>query len=225
MPDTLRLAVYPDADSAVRAAADLFTALAPGTVALAGGSTPRALYELLASEDYRDRSDWHDLEVFFGDERAVPPDHPDSNFGMATRALLSHVPLAEGAVHRMEGEADPLEAAAERYAMELPDHLDLVLLGMGPDGHTASLFPGQDALDERNRRVIATTGADGSPRITLTYPAIEAARHVVFLVTGDAKREALDAVRRGEDLPAGRVRPTEGDVIWIVDRAAAGDDA
>jgi 6-phosphogluconolactonase len=225
VPDTLRLAVYPDADSAVRAAADLFTALAPASVALAGGSTPRALYELLASEDYRDRSDWHDLEVFFGDERAVPPDHPDSNFGMANRALLSHVPLSEGAVHRMEGEADPLEAAAERYAMGLPDHLDLVLLGMGPDGHTASLFPGQDALDERNRRVMATTGADGSPRITLTYPAIEAARHVVFLVTGDAKREALDAIRRGEDLPAGRVRPSEGDVIWIVDRAAAGDES
>jgi 6-phosphogluconolactonase len=225
VPDTLRLAVYPDADAAVRAAADLFTALAPGTVALAGGSTPRALYELLASADYRDRSDWHDLEVFFGDERAVPPDHPDSNFGMANRALLSHVPLAEGAVHRMEGEADPLEAAAERYAMGLPDHLDLVLLGMGPDGHTASLFPGQDSLDERNRRVMATTGADGSPRITLTYPAIEAARHVVFLVTGEAKREALDAIRRGEDLPAGRVRPTDGDAIWIVDRAAAGDDS
>jgi 6-phosphogluconolactonase len=225
VPDTLRLAVYPDADSAVRAAADLFTALAPGTVALAGGSTPRALYELLASDDYRDRSDWHDLEVYFGDERAVPPDHPDSNFGMADRALLSHVPLAEDAVHRMEGEADPLEAAAERYAMALPDHLDLVLLGMGPDGHTASLFPGQEALDERNRRVMATTGADGSPRITLTYPAIDAARHVVFLVTGESKREALGAIRRGEDLPAGRVRPTDGDVIWIVDRAAAGDDA
>jgi 6-phosphogluconolactonase len=225
VPDTLRLAVYPDADSAVRAAADLFTALAPGTVALAGGSTPRALYELLASDDYRDRSDWHDLEVYFGDERAVPPDHPDSNYGMADRALLSHVPLAEDAVHRIEGEADPLEAAAERYAMALPDHLDLVLLGMGPDGHTASLFPGQEALEERNRRVMATTAADGTPRITLTYPAIDAARHVVFLVTGESKREALDAIRRGEDLPAGRVRPTDGDVIWIVDRAAAGDDA
>jgi 6-phosphogluconolactonase len=224
VPDTLRLAVYPDADSAVRAAADLFTALAPGSVALAGGSTPKALYELLASEDYRDRTDWEEVEVYFGDERAVPPDHPDSNFGMANRALLSHVPLAEGAVHRMEGEADPLESAAERYAMGLPDHLDLVLLGMGPDGHTASLFPGQEALEERNRRVVATTGADGSPRITLTYAAIDAARHVVFLVTGEAKREALDAIRRGDDRPAGRVRPTDGDVIWIVDRAVAGDE-
>ena len=109
--------------------------------------------------------------------------------------------------------------------MVLPDHLDLVLLGMGPDGHTASLFPGQEALEERNRRVVATTGADGSPRITLTYPAIDAARHVVFLVTGEAKREALDAIRRGEDLPAARVRPTDGDVIWIVDRAAAGEES
>ena len=225
MPDTLRLAVYPDSGLAVRAAADLFTALAPARVALAGGSTPRALYELLASDDYRDRTDWEEVEVFFGDERAVPPDHPDSNFGMANRALLSHVPLAEGAVHRMEGEADPLEGAAERYGMVLPDHLDLVLLGMGPDGHTASLFPGQEALEERNRRVVATTGADGSPRLTLTYPAIDAARHVVFLVTGESKREALDAIRRGEELPAGRVRPTDGDVIWIVDRAAAGEES
>jgi 6-phosphogluconolactonase len=123
----------------------------------------------------------------------------------------------------MEGEATPLEDAAERYALTLPDHLDLVLLGMGPDGHTASLFPGRESLEERGRRVVATTAADGSPRLSLTYPTLESAHHVVFLVTGASKREALDAIRRGDDLPAGRVRPTAGDVTWIVDRAAAGE--
>ena len=223
MPETLRMAVYPDTATAVRAAADLFTALAPRRVALAGGSTPRALYELLASEDYRERTDWHELEVFFGDERAVPPDDPESNYGMARDALLRHVPVLPEAVHRMEGESTPLEDAAERYALVLPEHLDLVLLGMGADGHTASLFPGREALEERGRRVVATTAADGSPRLSLTFPALESAHHVVFLVTGASKRAALDAIRRGDDLPAGRVRPAAGDVTWIVDRAAAGE--
>jgi 6-phosphogluconolactonase len=223
MPETMRMAVYPDTATAVRGAADLFTALAPRNVTLAGGSTPRALYELLASDDYRDRTDWEDMEVFFGDERAVPPDHPESNYGMARSALLRHVPVPDEAVHRMEAEATPLEDAAERYSLSLPDSLDLVLLGMGPDGHTASLFPGREALEERTRRVVPTTAADDSPRLTLTYPTLETAHHVVFLVTGSSKREALDAIRRGEDLPAGRVRPVAGDVLWIVDQAAAGE--
>jgi len=223
MPETLRMAVYPDTASAVRAAADLFTALAPRSVALAGGSTPRALYELLASEDYRDRTDWDDVEVFFGDERAVAPDDPESNYGMAREALLRHVPVPDQAVHRMEGEARPLEDAAERYALVLPEHIDLVLLGMGNDGHTASLFPGRESLEERGRRVVTTTAADGSPRLSLTFAAFDSAHHVVFLVTGESKRAALDAIRRGDDLPAGRVRPAAGDVTWIVDRAAAGE--
>jgi 6-phosphogluconolactonase len=223
MPETLRMAVYPDAAAAVRAAADLFTALGPRRIALAGGSTPRALYELLASEGYRDRTDWDDVEIYFGDERAVPPDDPDSNYGMAREALLRNVPVPDDSVHRMEGEARPLSAAAERYARLVPDQLDLVLLGIGADGHTASLFPGSEALEERSRRCVATTAPDGSPRLTLTYPVFEAAHHVVFLVTGDAKREALAAIRRGDDLPAGRVRPVAGDVTWIVDQDAAGD--
>jgi 6-phosphogluconolactonase len=221
MPETLRMAVYPDAAAAVRAAADLFTALGPRRVALAGGSTPRALYELLASEGYRDRTDWHEVSIFFGDERAVPPDDPASNYGMAREALLRHVPVPAESVFRMEGEERPLTKAAERYARLVPDQLDLVLLGIGEDGHTASLFPGSEALDERTRRCVATTAADGSPRLTLTYPVFEAAHHVVFLVTGAAKRHALAAIRRGEDLPAARVRPVAGDVTWIVDQEAA----
>lgn len=219
----MRMAVYPTADAAVHAAADLLTALAPTTIALAGGSTPKALYELLASDDYRGRFDWEEIDVYFGDERAVPASHPDSNYRMAKQALLDLVPLAEDAVHRMEADDPQLEAAADRYARLLPQSIDVILLGMGNDGHTASLFPGRDALEERERRCVATYASDGSRRMTLTYPALNAARHVVFLALGESKRRALAAIRAGERLPAGRVRPTTGDVTWIVDAAAAGE--
>jgi len=222
MPDTMRFAVYPTAELAIRAAADLFTARAPRTIALAGGSTPKELYGLLASEDYRDRTDWDEVQVFFGDERAVPPNHPDSNYGLARKALLDLVPSDPALVHRMEADDPDLEAAADRYAQLLPPHLDLVLLGMGTDGHTASLFPGTDALDEQERRCVAGLAPNGSRRLTLTYPAINAAHHVLFLALGESKREALARIRAGEALPAGRVAPTDGDVTWIVDAAAFG---
>jgi 6-phosphogluconolactonase len=223
MPDTMRINVSPNADVAIHAAADLLTALAPRTIALAGGSTPKALYELLASDDYRGRFDWDEMDVYFGDERAVPPSHPDSNYGMARRSLLDLVPLAEDAVHRMEAEDPQIDAAADRYARVLPQSLDVVLLGMGEDGHTASLFPGRGALRERERRCVATHAADGSRRMTLTLPALNAARHVIFVALGASKRRPLAAIRAGERLPAGLVQPAEGDVTWIVDRAAAGD--
>jgi 6-phosphogluconolactonase len=222
VPETLRITSYATPELAVRAAADLFTALAAGTVALAGGSTPEALYRLLASDDYRDRTDWEDLRVFFGDERAVPPTHPDSNYGMARRALLDHVPVNPALVHRMEAEDPDLDAAADRYALVLPAALDVILLGMGPDGHTASLFPGSPALDEEERRVVPSTAPDGSRRLTLTLPAINASRHVVFLVLGSAKRAALDKIRNGASLPAARVSPSSGDVTWIVGADAYG---
>jgi 6-phosphogluconolactonase len=222
MPETLRIKTYPTPELAIRAAADLFTALAPRTVALAGGSTPKELYGLLASEDYRDRTDWDELEVFFGDERAVPPNHPDSNYGMARRALLDLVPIEAENVHRMEADDADLEAAADRYAGVLPPSLDLVLLGVGTDGHTASLFPDGAALDEQERRVVPATAPNGTRRLTLTYPTINAARHVVFLVLGDDKRDALSRIRGGESLPAGRVSPSSGDVTFIVDDAAYG---
>ncbi len=222
MTQTLRIKSYPTAELATRAAADLFTALGPQTIALAGGSTPRELYGLLASDDYRDRSDWHEIDVFYGDERAVPPNHPDSNYGMTRRALLDLVPVDADAVHRMEADDPDLDAAADRYSQLLPAHLDMILLGIGADGHTASLFPGSDALDEEERRVVPAAAPNGTRRLTLTLPAINAARHVVFLVLGAEKREALHRVRSGEDLPAGRVDPLMGDCVWIVDAAALG---
>lgn len=223
MPETLRFAVYPTPELAIRAAADLFTALAPQTVALAGGTTPKELYGLLASDDYRDRTDWHELEIYYGDERAVPPNHPDSNYGMSRRSLLDLVPIQPDSVYRMEADDADLDAAADRYAQLLPQHLDLVLLGMGTDGHTASLFPGDEALDEQERRAAPATAPNGSRRMTLTFPTLNAARHVIFLVLGTDKRDALRQIRTGAQLPAGRVAPGRGDVTWIVDAAAYGD--
>jgi 6-phosphogluconolactonase len=205
------------------------------TVALSGGATPRALYALLAdgSAPYRAALPWATTHVFWGDERAVPPDHPDSNYGMAREALLARVPLPPENVHRMRGE-DPPEAAARSYEDELraffggAPRLDLVLLGIGPDGHTASLFPGSPTLDERTRIVAAPyVPALGASRITLTLPAIEAAARLVFLVSGEGKAAALARVLSGDAgpgaPPAARVSSADGrPVLWIVDAAAAG---
>lgn len=221
MPGTERaIAIYDTPAEAVRAAADWFTARAGGSVCLAGGRTPEALYQLLACDDYRGRIDWDGLDIYFGDERAVPPNHPDSNYGMARRSLLDLVPIDPDRVHRMEADASDLDAAAAAYDDLLPDELDVVLLGLGGDGHTASLFPGEEALDEDDRRCVATRNPDGQARLTLTYPALNAARHVLFLVIGADKREALARIRRGDDLPAAHVRPVRGDVLWIADAAA-----
>ncbi len=223
MPETMRFAVYPTPELAIRAAADLFTALAPQTVALAGGSTPKDLYGLLASDDYRDRTDWHELEIYYGDERAVPPNHPDSNYGMSRRALLDLVPIQPDSVYRMEADDADLESAGDRYAQLLPQHLDLVMLGMGTDGHTASLFPDDGACDEQERRCVPAKAPNGTRRLTLTFPTLNSARHAIFLVLGPDKREALRKIRGGVQLPAARVAPGRGDVTWIVDTAAYGD--
>ncbi|HZC19261.1 MAG TPA: 6-phosphogluconolactonase [Rubrobacteraceae bacterium] len=196
-------------------------------VALAGGSTPKRAYELLATR-YRDALDWSKVHVFFGDERAVPPDHEDSNYRMAQRTLLSGVPV--GSVHRMRGELDPREAAA-LYEEELkaffdgPPSLDLILLGIGEDGHTASLFPHTPALDVSDRWVVENPVEKlGTIRITLTFPAINAARKATFLVTGEGKAEALREILEGDsdphDYPAKLVRPVS-DPVWMLDRAAA----
>ncbi len=202
-------------------------------VALAGGETPRALYALLAdpAAPYRDGLPWERTHVFFGDERNVPPDHPGSNHGTARDALLARVPLPRVNVHRIVGEGDA-EDAARAYEGDLRaffghrPRFDLVLLGMGADGHTASLFPGSPALEEASRLVVATAApAGGGRRITLTLPALEAAAAVLFLVSGASKAPALSRVlsggRGGEVLPAARVRPLDGTVLWLVDRAAA----
>ncbi len=133
------------------------------------------------------------------------------------------MPIEADSVFRMEADDTDLEAAGDRYAQLLPQHLDLVLLGMGADGHTASLFPGDDACDEQERRCVPATAPNGSRRLTLTYPALNAARHVIFLVLGPDKRDALRRIRGGEQLPAARVAPVRGDVTWIVDTAAYGE--
>ena len=171
--------------------------------------------------------------MFFGDERPVPPDHPESNYGMARDALLARVPLPPANVQRIRGEERPRGGrpgvrgrAAARSSAPSP-RFDLVLLGMGPDGHTASLFPGSPALDETARLVVAPfVPALGTGRITLTLPALDAASRVVFLVSGAPRPRpspASSPAERGpEALPAARVRPREGSVLWLVDRAAAG---
>ena len=199
-------------------------------VALAGGSTPKAIYEVLA-RDYANALDWSRVHVFFGDERTVPPDHEDSNYRMAYETLLSRVPV--GSVHRMRGELPPDEAAAS-YEEELRaffgqvdvPRFDLILCGLGEDGHTLSLFPETAALDVTDRWVVANPVLKlGTTRLTLTVPVLNASRAVTFLVAGESKAEALKEVLEGDAdpraYPAKLVRPESGDLTWMVDRAAA----
>ncbi|MCZ6794660.1 MAG: 6-phosphogluconolactonase [Planctomycetota bacterium] len=206
------------------------------SVALAGGSTPKTLYELLARA-YTDRIDWEAVEVFFGDERCVPPDDPDSNFHMAHEEWLSRGRIPPDQVHRMPADEEDLEAAAMQYEeilrSRLPSSddgfpiLDLVWLGLGDDGHTASLFPGTAALEERSACVVAHEVPDIGWRMTLTYPVLDNARCVQFLVAGEAKSQlATQAIEESrllqeEDIvamPAARVRPKRGDLEWLLSK-------
>lgn len=233
----MNLRVYNDARELSEAAARMFVEEARRrigesgryAVALAGGSTPKVTYEILAREyGGPEDLDWSKVHAFFGDERSVPPDHEDSNYRMAREALLSHVPV--GSVHRMRGEMEPREAAV-LYEKELeeffggPPVLDLVLLGIGEDGHTASLFPDTPALDARDRWAVENPVEKlNTTRLTLTVPAVDAARKVAFLVAGEGKAEALEEILEGDanphKYPAKLVRP-EAEVAWMVDRAAA----
>lgn len=204
---------------------------------LSGGSTPKALYELLASEAYREQIDWRGVELFFGDERCVPPDDDRSNYKMAKRSLIDRVPIPPDNVYRMKGEIDP-EAAAKAYGELLKEKFldegpDVLLLGMGDDGHTASLFPGTTALTEAKHRCVANhvpydyIPAGTNWRITLTFPFINRSREVFALVTGASKRERLSQVLEGTDaesrsLPIRRVSPANGSLTWFLDVAAAG---
>lgn len=240
-----KLQIFEDEQSLFHAAANKFVALAASsiaahgrfTVALSGGSTPKALYQLLASDAYRGRVAWDKVEWFFGDERSVGPDDPESNYRMAREAILSPVGAPPEQVHRIRGEHDrPAEAAAE-YAAQLakvfgisesgpPPQIDLVLLGMGNDGHTASLFPFTAALQERSRWVVANDVPQlHTRRYTLTYPIINAAGCVLFLITGVGKAKVLQEVLEGppepERLPSQSVAPADGRLLWYVDRAAA----
>ena len=217
------------------------------TLVLSGGLTPRALYELLATSEYSRRMEWRFWHVFWGDERMVPPDHSDSNFLVAKESLLDYVQIPESQVHRIRGEIDAEDAAAEYVEMleqvfsdgeslrviestENADNgsnqrripvFDMVLLGMGGDGHTASLFPGGPALRETERLVVESLAPDGVPgRVTMTLPLINAARTVAFLVTDTSKAGVLQRVHRPptgvEPLPAARVRPRPGTLHWYV---------
>jgi 6-phosphogluconolactonase len=203
-------------------------------VALAGGSTPKKMYSLLAEEPFRDTVPWHSICFFFGDERTVPPDHAESNYRMAREALLSKVPISETNVFRMKAENPDTDQAAMDYAHILEKslgtgsepRLDLVLLGMGSDGHTASLFPHSTALKENERLVVANyVDRFQSYRITLTAKAINLARNVTFLVSGTDKAESLGRVLEGpfqpELLPSQLIRPSSGGLLWMVDKAAA----
>jgi 6-phosphogluconolactonase len=210
-------------------------------VALSGGSTPRALHARLADPagPFRARVPWSRLHVFWGDERHVPPEHPDSNYRMARETLLERVPVPPGQVHRIPAEEADASAAAARYEAVLRERFgawgrldgdrprfDVVLLGLGPDGHTASLFPGTPAVREAGRLVAAPWVARlGTHRITLTPPALNAADLVLFVVTGADKAEALRAVLEGppdpDAWPAQVVDPGAGQAVWLVDRAAA----
>jgi 6-phosphogluconolactonase len=205
------------------------------TIALAGGSTPRATYERLARPPLRDRMPWDRTWVFFGDERGVEPGHPDSNYRMANESLLSKVPVPPAQVARIRGEADDPEEAASEYGRRLGEvfacrrgelpRFDLVLLGMGVDGHTGSLFPGSPVLKEVFRPVAAVHAAAASipQRFTFTFPVINAAARVMFLVAGAEKAKVLKAVlgEPNSSLPAAMVRPTNGRLIWLLDRPAA----
>jgi len=202
------------------------------TVALSGGSTPKHLYSLLAAPGYKERIPWNNVHLFWGDERCVPPDHPESNFRMAQEALLSKIEIPAENIHRMRGEGQPQTAAAE-YEQELQrffglksgalPRFDLILLGIGEDGHTASLFPGNEALNQTNHLVVAPFVAKlNSHRLSLSLPVLNNAANVWFLVTGASKADAVKEVfSASSDLPAARVNPVNGNLIWYITQDAA----
>lgn len=238
-----RVVVLPTSTAVAEAAADRVVRVARNAirrrgrfcVALSGGATPRATCDLLALAPRIHAVDWSRVEFFWGDERAVPPDHPDSNFGAAKAQLLDHLPgIRPDAIHRMTADNRDLDAAAQRYEHEIarvfgvapgaprPPAFDLIWLGMGADGHTASLFPGSTALGERRRWVVATWApALAAWRMTLTQPLINAARSVLFVVTGPDKAPAMRSIESGSrELPAARIRARS--TLFLVDAPAAG---
>ncbi|HSK42922.1 MAG TPA: 6-phosphogluconolactonase [Candidatus Binatia bacterium] len=234
----VEIKIVPDAVTLARTAAKEFHQLAEAavekrgrfSVVLSGGNTPRAVYSLLATE-HKDLP-WDAIHIFFGDERHVPPDDPDSNFRMASESLLSKVPIPGKNIHRIQAELEA-EAAAQEYESQLRDffhltnhdwpHFDLIFLGIGEDGHTASLFPGSKALTERTRRVVANWVEKFKAfRITVTLPVLNHAPEVVFLVSGAGKAQILSQVLRpgGKKFPAQSVQPQDGRLLWLVDQDA-----
>lgn len=229
-PEQLALAAaerFVECEYAFHGALDRFSAT------LAGGNTPKRVHELLATERFKSRVEWQQVHLFFGDERPIPPDHPESNYAMAYEALISKVPIPAKNVRRIIGEGNADENA-RLYENQLKTffagvawpRFDFVFLGMGADGHTASLFPGSEALKEKSRWVVATKMERlNQERITLTVPVFNHATRVVFLVTGEEKanrlKEVLQPQPGAERLPAQEIQPVDGAVEWLVDRAAA----
>jgi len=232
-----RIEILPDPLALARHVAGWMTAAAdvgpgPFRVSLSGGSTPKTLYELLASDEFRGRFAWKRVSWYWGDERFVPHDHPESNYRMTREAMLDKAPIPPGNIHPVPTDGTPDDAARryegtlqKAYGAAILDParplFDITLLGLGGDGHTASLLPGESVLAERRRWVAAVSHGRPEIRITMTYPAIESSRSVAFLVAGREKAAILRAIRAGgSDVPAARLRPI-GALFWFVDRAAA----
>ena len=233
-----------DSDALARTAAERLLARVAQAgerpaIALTGGSSPEGLYRLLAQEPYRSRVPWERVHWFIGDDRFVPPDNPLSNMGMARRLFLDPVKVPPANIHAIATTADSPQTAARLYESELKSFygaerfdpgrplFDLVLMGLGSDGHTASLFPGAPALAEKERWVVGVDKAHLAPfvpRVTLTFPALASTREMLFLVSGEDKRDILARVLAGEDLPAARAH-SDGELVWLVDRAASGHTA
>lgn len=239
--------ILPDAYSLAKEAARYFIQIAAQaietrgifTVSLAGGSTPNQMYEVLAAQQFEQKIDWTRVYFFWGDERCVPPDHPDSNYRKAKEALLDHIPVPADHVHRIPAEHPPIQAAEIyeeillNFFSSLPGEeerqqagFDLTLLGMGDDGHTASLFPGTPAIDEHTRWVKAQYIDKMSAwRVTLTPAILNRSRNVIFLVSGQSKSYTLPRVIYGtyqpDRYPAQAIKPLNGDPLWLVDEAAA----
>jgi len=239
-----KIRTFPTLEELSRAAADHFAALARRralgkqifSVAISGGKTPQAFLSLLASPEFSGGIPWENTHIFQVDERSVPPDHPQSNYRMIRESLLAAVPSAAAHFHRMKAEQQDRDAASEEYAAELGNTMmpaegqaprfDLIFLGMGPDGHTASLFPGSKAIAERSRWVCPNYVEKlQAYRLTLTFPVLNAASEVVFVVSGPDKAEALRQVLEGprnlDHYPAQGVHPEHGKATWLVDDAAA----
>jgi 6-phosphogluconolactonase len=240
MPDAAELTIVPDSDALAQAAAKrLLARLAQPrdrfAVALTGGSSPEGLYRLLASEPYRGQIPWERVHWFWGDDRFVPQNDARSNAGAARRLFLDLVPVPAANVHAIPTDAADADEAARRYEIELRAFygaerldprrplFDMVLMGVGNDGHTASLFPGHPQLDETKRWVVGVPQAGQEPfvpRVSLAFPALASTRDMLFLVTGRGKREIMSRLLAGADLPAARAH-SDGELVWLVDRDAA----
>ncbi len=235
-----RIEVFPDRETLGRKGAEFFVSCATAAIrnkgrfstALSGGSTPRQLYHLLATPEFSERLPWEKIDLFWGDERCVPPEHRESNYCMAQETLLSKIPILRENVHPMPGAMDP-ESGAFQYEDEVKvylskggkEGLDLVLLGLGDDGHTASLFPHADALEEKNRLIVPAASPVGiQRRMTMTFNLLNRSGIVLFLVAGKGKAEILAKVFQPgscADIPARGVQPQSGELYWFIDCDAA----